>query len=85
MHDFIDKYSAHIVEKLHTQGATPAVIQAKILEMQKYKETYDNPLYNSAITFLEPFPVGLIITLITAAVLRKRKLPTPAAPLQFQV
>jgi hypothetical protein len=85
MHDFIDKYSAHIVEKLQTQGATSAAVQAKVLEMKKYKETYDNPLYNSAITFLEPFPVGLVITLITAAVLRRRKVPTPAAPLQFQV
>jgi len=33
----------------------------------------DNPLTNAAITFTEPFPVGLIITLISAAVLRKKR------------
>ena len=40
--------------------------------MQKYKEMYDNPLINAAMTFIEPFPVGLLITLLSAAVLRKK-------------
>ena len=31
----------------------------------------DNPLINAAVTFTEPFPVGLLITLISAAVLRR--------------
>jgi len=33
---------------------------------------YENPLYNAAITFLEPFPVGVLMTLISAAVLRRK-------------
>ena len=33
---------------------------------------YDNPLMNAAITFAEPFPIGLIVTVISAAVLRKK-------------
>lgn len=33
---------------------------------------YDNPLMNAAITFTEPFPIGLIVTVISAAVLRKK-------------
>jgi hypothetical protein len=33
---------------------------------------YDNPLINAAMTFIEPFPVGLVITVISAAVLRKK-------------
>jgi hypothetical protein len=40
--------------------------------MKKFKELYDNPFINAAFTFIEPFPVGLIITLISALVLRKR-------------
>ena len=35
---------------------------------------YENPLINAAMTFIEPFPVGLVITLISAGVLRKRRL-----------
>ena len=30
---------------------------------------YDNPLINAAFTFVEPFPVGLLVTAISAAVL----------------
>ena len=36
----------------------------------------DKPLMNSAMTFIEPFPVGLVVTLVSAAILRRR---TPAA------
>jgi hypothetical protein len=34
---------------------------------------YDNPFINAAITFVEPLPIGLIVTLISAVILRKKK------------
>ncbi len=37
------------------------------------KALYDNPLFNAAVTFLEPFPVGRLITLVSAVILRKRR------------
>jgi hypothetical protein len=82
MPDFMTKYGAHAVERARAAGASPAAIQAKIQEMQKAKELYDNPLYNAAQTFLEPFPVGLLITLLSAAVLRKKQ---PAQPVPSAV
>jgi len=72
MHDFMDKYAAYVVEKLRASGASPAAIQAQIQQLKKFKEMYENPLYNAAMTFIEPFPIGLGITLISAAVLRKK-------------
>ena len=30
------------------------------------------PLMNMALTFTEPFPVGLVVTLISAGILRRR-------------
>jgi hypothetical protein len=69
---FMDKYGAHVVEKLRASGASDAAILAKTQEVTKYKEMYDNPLINAAMTFIEPFPVGLLITLLSAAVLRKK-------------
>jgi hypothetical protein len=33
---------------------------------------YNHVLFNSAMTFLEPMPVGLLITLVSAAILRKK-------------
>lgn len=73
MPDFMTKYTAHEVEKAKASGASEAAIQAKIQELDKAAEAYKNPLVNVSETFLEPFPVGLLITLISAAVLRRRK------------
>jgi hypothetical protein len=75
MHDFMDKYGAYVVEKLRASGASPAAIQAQLQQLKKFKEMYENPLYNAAMTFIEPFPIGLGITLISAAVLRKKAPP----------
>ena len=72
MHDFMDKYGAHMIEKLKASGASAAAIQAQVEQLKKFKELYENPLFNAAMTFIEPFPVGLVITLVSAAVLRKK-------------
>jgi Protein of unknown function (DUF4199) len=77
MHDFMDKYAAHVIEKARAAGASAAALQAKTQQMDQMKRLYENPLYNAAMTFIEPFPVGLLITLLSAAVLR-RKSGTPA-------
>ena len=73
MPDFADKYAAHAIEKLKAAGATAAAIQAQMDEAKNLKRILDNPFLNAAATFIEPFPVGLIITLISALILRKRK------------
>ena len=67
--DFMDKYGAHMIEKAKASGASAAAVQAQV---KKYKEMYDNPLINAAMTFIEPFPIGLIMTVISAAVLRRK-------------
>jgi len=78
MPDFADKYAAHAISDMRAKGATDAAIAAKKVEMEKMKTMLNNPLLNAAMTFIEPFPVGLVVTLISAAVLRRRK-GTPAA------
>src|SRR5213075_3132935 len=72
MPDFVDKYSAFMLEQLKASGATAQAIEAKTQELKAFKVMYANPLYNCAMTFIEPFPVGLIFTLISALVLRKK-------------
>jgi hypothetical protein len=71
MPDFMDKYGAHVLDKLKASGASAAAVEAKAEQLKHYQEMYNNPLYNAALTFLEPFPVGLLITLISAAILRR--------------
>lgn len=78
MPDFMDEYNAHAIEKLKASGASAAAVEAQLEQMKKFKELYANPLFNAAMTFIEPFPVGLVITLLSAAVLKKKPQLQPA-------
>jgi len=78
MPDFMVKYSAAVIQKMRVAGASDAAIQAKTLALQASTESYKNPLFRIPMTFMEPFPVGLLITLISAAVLRKKASPQAA-------
>jgi hypothetical protein len=70
--DFYEKCTAVTIEKMRTKGEPEAVIAAKQKEMNDFGVMYRNPLINAAFTFLEPLPVGLLMTLISAAILRKK-------------
>ena len=72
MPDFADKYASYMIEKARASGASQQVIDAKLQEMKRLKSLFDNPLTNAAMSFVEPFPVGLVVTLISAAILRKK-------------
>jgi len=77
--DFGEKYAAYAVQKAKAAGATDEQIAKRQQEMAHFQEMYQNPLVNIAFTFLEPLPVGLVITLVTAGVLsRKRRVDGPA-------
>lgn len=76
--DFMDKYSAAMIAKAQASGKSAQEVQAKIDEIQQMKVNYANPVYRMLMTFIEPFPIGLLITLISAAVLRKKARPESA-------
>ena len=71
MPDFMEEYTQQVVEKARAAGATQQAIDAKVQEMRQFKQMYDKPLINAAMTFTEPFPVGLLITLISSLILRR--------------
>ena len=73
MPDFVDKYASYMIEKARASGASQQAIDAQVQQMNSFKAMYDNPFINAAITFVEPLPIGLIVTLISAAILRKKK------------
>jgi hypothetical protein len=70
--DFADKYAAHAIEKARTSGASAAQIAEQTRQMAQFKEAYKNPLINVGYTFIEVFPVGLVMTLVSAGILRRR-------------
>jgi hypothetical protein len=79
MPNFVNDYSNYMVEKMKAAGATQTAIDAKLQEMKQLKQMLDNPFLNAAMSFIEPLPVGLVITLISARILRKRgKGPSPS-------
>jgi hypothetical protein len=75
---FLDQYTAHVLLKMRATGATEAEIQEKAATLAEMAKHYQNLLYNSAVTFMEIFPVGLIVTLVSAAILRRK--PRQGAP-----
>jgi hypothetical protein len=72
--DFMAEYSAGIIEGLRSEGATQAALDAKAAEMRDLTESYRNPLFRVPLTFVEIFPVGLLVALVSAGLLRNPKL-----------
>ena len=71
--DFGEKYAAYIVEDKRAAGASEAELEDIARQGDEIKRMLDDPLINAAVTFTEPFPVGLLVTLISAAILRKQE------------
>ena len=71
--DFTTKFQAHQIDKMRATGETEEAIARKQLEMAEFKELYQNPAINAAITFVEPLPVGLVLALVSAGILSRRR------------
>lgn len=70
--DFMDKYAQHMLHQATADGATPLQLQEKAAEMESFKQFYKNPLFVILITYVEVLPVGLVVSLIGALILKKR-------------
>ena len=73
-YDFIAEYSASLLERMRAKGATAAAIEAQAAELRGFAESYRNPLFRVPMVFLEIFPVGLLVALVSAGLLRNPKL-----------
>ena len=70
--DFLDTMERSYTAKLEGSGATADELVKHKQEMAQYKEWYKNPFFTAALTYMEILPVGLIMSL-SAAVILKRK------------
>lgn len=68
--DFASDYGRAMVEQARVKGASAAELARLTGEMNQMKAQYGNPLYRWPMTFIEIFPVGFIVSLITAVLLR---------------
>lgn len=71
---FMDDYSNYMVEKMRAEGATQEELNRQIQQIEQFKQWYKNPFIRYVMTLMEAFPVGLLITLISSLIL-KRKTP----------
>ncbi len=78
MPHFMDSYFAAQIHKVQASGLDAATTAARVAAIQHSQQLYQNPFVNMAYTAIEPLPVGIIITLISAVVLR-RKIPVETA------
>ena len=73
--DYIEKYQEYQMTSARDKGASQAELDKMQAEMATFAEQYKNPLVNVAYTMLEILPLGLLISVVCAGVLsRKRRL-----------
>jgi hypothetical protein len=72
MPHFMDSYFAAQILKVQSAGLDPATTAAQVAAIRHSQQLYQNPLINIAYTIIEPLPVGLIVTLISAALLSRK-------------
>lgn len=72
MPDFVDQFCAYQIQHLQDSGKSAQEIADAKAELDKYREAVKNPLMNFAYAFTEPFPVGVLVSLITALILRRK-------------
>jgi hypothetical protein len=59
---------------VRASGKPPEEIARELESMKNMMTLYKNNIFfNLAITFLEPLPVGLVMTLISALILRRKR------------
>lgn len=69
-HAFINDYVAAAIEKKKAAGVSGAEFDEAVAELNAMAKNYSNPLFRLPITFMEIFPVGLLVSIVSAAVLR---------------
>ncbi|GAB3520174.1 hypothetical protein GCM10027442_42830 [Emticicia fontis] len=70
--DFMAKYSTHVIQEAKDSGASAAEIQEKIDMVEKSVKFYKTPIGVMLMTYMEILPVGLVVTLISALILKRK-------------
>ena len=76
---FMDQYIAATLEARRAEGMAPAAYAQLEAQMRQMAEAYQSPLFRLPMTFVEIFPVGLLVSIVSAILLRNsRFLPARA-------
>jgi Protein of unknown function (DUF4199) len=70
---FINAYVESMISAKRAEGATAAEIAKFTIDMNAFKADYAKPLYRMMITLSEIAPVGLVVALVSAVLLRNSR------------
>ena len=74
--DYLEKLSAKMLDKLKASGASQIEIDKQTKEMADFAIKYKNPFFNAMMSYVEILPVGLIVTLISSLILKRKTAKT---------
>ena len=72
-YSFMGKYIEQTLAAKRAAGVTGAAYQKLVTNMEAMRTQYANPLYRVPMTFMEIFPVGFLVALVSAALVRSSK------------
>ena len=78
--EFMQKFTSHELNKMRASGASDIEIEQARVEGEKFMEMYKNFFVRFSFSLIEILPVGIIVTLVSAGLLRRRELLLAAAP-----
>ena len=82
--DYATKMADQAIATHKASGKSGSELDAEVARIEKFQAWYRNPFFNSAMTLVEVLLVGLIMTAVSAAILRRRRLdgvgPVVSAP-----
>ena len=70
---FMAEYQQCQIDKWKEDGESEEAIAEKTADMASMMEMYKNPIIRFGITLIEPLPVALVVTLVSAGLLRRRE------------
>ena len=62
-----------LIAQQKTKGISAEALAKFVAEMEEFKKMYANPLLRMLMTFVEIFPVGVLVSLVTAGLLRNSR------------
>jgi hypothetical protein len=71
--DFAGDYARAMIAQQQAKGVSGAALERFRAAMEQFKVQYANPLYRWPMTFAEIFPVGVIVSLVSAGLLRNSR------------
>jgi hypothetical protein len=71
--DFAQAWGKYMIDQARAKGESAAAIAKISAEMAQFKVQYANPWFRLPMVFAEIFPVGVLVSLVSAGLLRNRR------------